>query len=92
MARSLTNMRMTAILTNLNEMCEELSEQAGERKVKYPENINCDNQFNVKPFVDFFIMQGTRLWFSQPEQIHNNAFMAHTRIVATNNENRNKTI
>jgi hypothetical protein len=27
----------------------------------YPENINCDNQFNNKEFVDFFTSKGTRL-------------------------------
>ena len=57
-------------------MCEELSkasgepEQAGSKKMKYPENMNLDNQFNVPAFANFFTEQGTKLWFSQPEQPH----------------------
>ena len=80
-ARPLTNMRMSTILSNLKEMCENLSQsgskpkQAGSKKVKYPENMNLDNQFNVKPFVDFFTEQGTKLYFSQPSQPHKNALI-----------------
>ena len=62
-ARALTNMRMSTILTNLKEMCEELSKAAG-KKIKYPENMNLDNQFKVPAFTNFFTKQGTKLWFS----------------------------
>ena len=41
----------------------------------YPKNINCDNQFNVPEFTDFFTKKGTNLWFSQPEQPHKNAII-----------------
>ena len=52
-ARPVTNMRMSIILSNLKEMCEELSEQAGNKKTHYPENINFDNQFNIPEFTSF---------------------------------------
>jgi hypothetical protein len=41
----------------------------------FPENINCDNQFNVPEFTDFFTEKGTNLWFSQPDQPHKNAII-----------------
>ena len=41
----------------------------------YPKNINCDNQFNVPEFTDFFTKKGTNLWFSQPEQPHKNVII-----------------
>ena len=38
-----------------------------------PENINCDNEFNNKEFIDYFTSKGTRLWFSTPDQPHKNS-------------------
>ena len=74
-ARALTNMKMSTILTNLKEMCEELSKASGSKKVKYPENMNLDNQFNIPAFTNFFTKQGTKLWFSQVDQPHKNAII-----------------
>ena len=74
-ARPLTNMRMSTILTNLKEMCEELSKIAGHKKMKYPENMNLDNQFNIPAFTNFFTKQRTKLWFSQVDQPHKNALI-----------------
>ena len=58
-------MRMDTIMENLKEIFD--SDFGG-----YPQNINCDNQFNKKEFVDFFTSKGTHLWFSEPEQPHKN--------------------
>ena len=65
--RAITNMRMTTIMTSLKEI---FKEPGG-----YPENINCDNQFNVPEFTNFFTKQGTKLWFSQPEQPWKNSLI-----------------
>jgi transposase InsO family protein len=67
--RALTNMRMETIMEKLKDILDnDFSEH-------YPKNINCDNQFNVTEFTDFFTNQGTNLWFSQPEQPHKNAII-----------------
>ena len=71
--RPLTNMIMTTIMYKLKDIFEELGGF-------YPENINCDNQFDVPEFADFFTKKGTNLWFSQPEQ----------PLASSENEIRNK--
>jgi hypothetical protein len=40
---------------------------------EYPENINCENQFDVPEFRNFFTQNGANLYFSQPDQPHKNA-------------------
>jgi hypothetical protein len=66
----------------------------GEKKIQYPENINCDRQFDVPAFTNFFTEKGTKLYFSEPEQPHKNAIIERfwTTLVATvtNNQNRQK--
>jgi hypothetical protein len=62
--RPLTNIRMGTIMEKLKEIFDDSF------SVYYPENINCDNQFNVPEFTDFFTKKGTNLWFSQPDQPH----------------------
>ena len=64
--RAMTNLRMKAIMDDLKDMFENDFED-------YPENINCDNEFNNKEFVDYFTSKGTQLWFSQPDQPHKNS-------------------
>jgi len=64
--RAMTNMRMETIMDDLKDIFD--NEFGG-----YPENINCDNQFNKKKFIDYFNGKETRLWFSQPDQPHKNA-------------------
>jgi transposase InsO family protein len=64
-AKSRTNKRMETIMKSVKEMIEEIGD--------YPENLNCDNQFNVPSFTKFFSEHGTKLWFSQPEQPYKNA-------------------
>ena len=49
---------MSNIISNLKEMCKELAKKAGNNKVKYHDNMNVDNQNNVKPFVDIITKQG----------------------------------
>ena len=41
----------------------------------YPENINCDIQFAVHEFTDFFTKKGTNICLSQSEQPHKNAII-----------------
>jgi transposase InsO family protein len=41
----------------------------------FHKNLNCDNQFNVPAFRNCFSKQGTKLWFSQPEQPLKNAII-----------------
>ena len=67
-ARPLTNMRISTLMENLKDMFEEISNIIGKKKTQYPENINADQQFNKPEFVNFFAKQGTKLWFSQPNQ------------------------
>ena len=43
----MTNMRMDTIMDDLKDMFEN---DFGD----YPENINCDNEFNNKEFIDYF--------------------------------------
>ena len=66
--RPLTNMRMETIMEKLQDIFD--NDLKG-----YPQNINCDQQFNNKEFVDFFTEKGAHLWFSQPEQPHKNAII-----------------
>lgn len=51
--RALTNMKISTILSNLKEMCEELSKKAGSlrtvegyKETHYPENMNTHQQFD----------------------------------------------
>ena len=39
----------------------------------YPKNLNCDNQFDVPEFTDFFTKEGTNLWFYTARHPHKNA-------------------
>lgn len=71
--KALTNMRMDTIMSKLKEIFDEFGELVNDNG--YPRNINCDQQFNKKEFVDFFTSKGTRLWFSQPSQPHKNALI-----------------
>jgi hypothetical protein len=64
--RAMTNMRMETVMEKVQDIFD--NDFHG-----YPENINCDNQFNVPAFVDFFTSKGTHLWFSQPSQPFKNA-------------------
>jgi hypothetical protein len=43
-------MRMEAIMTKLKEIFDEFGD--------YPKNINCDNQFNNKEFIDYMTSKG----------------------------------
>ena len=45
------------------------------QKIAYPDNMNCDNQFNVQEFTNFLTKQGRKLYFFQPEQSHKNALI-----------------
>ena len=65
--RPLTNMRMPTIMENLKEIFAELG--------GFPENVNCDNQFDVPELTDFFTKKGTKIWFSQTEQPHKNTII-----------------
>ena len=56
--RAMTNMRMDTIMDDLKDMFE--NDFGG-----YPENINADNEFNNKEFVDYFTSKGTRIWSYQ---------------------------
>ena len=60
-------MKMATIMSKLRDIFDEFG--------FYPANINCDNQFDVPQFTDFFTKKGTNLWFSQPEQPHKNAII-----------------
>ena len=64
--RAMTNLRMETIMKDLKDIFEN---DFG----SYPENINCDNEFNNKEFIDYFTSKGTRLWFSMPDQPHKNS-------------------
>ena len=64
--RALTNMRMETLMNRLKDIFD--NDFHG-----YPENTNCDNQFNVPEFINFFTKKGTNLWFSEPQQPHKNA-------------------
>ena len=64
--RAMTNRRLDTIMENLKDMFD--NDFHG-----YPENINCDNEFNKKEFVDFFTSKGTILYFSEPNQPHKNS-------------------
>ena len=68
--RPITNMRMETLMEKIKEMFDN-------DFVNYPENINCDNQFDVPEFTNFFTHplrgKGTNLYFSQPDQPHKNA-------------------
>ena len=65
-------------------MLKELSKASGNKTrtrasaiepEKFPQDLNCDNQFNVPSFTKFFSEHGTKLYFSQPEQSHKNAII-----------------
>ena len=58
---------MDTIMTKLKEIFDEFGE--------YPKNINCDQQFDKKEFIDFFTSKGTKLWFSEKNQPHKNSLI-----------------
>jgi hypothetical protein len=66
-------MIMETIMSKLKEIFDDFSSHSGQSG--YTKNINCDNQFNVPEFRDFFTKKGTNLWFSEPEQPHKNAII-----------------
>ncbi len=59
--RAMTNYELETCMDNVKDIFE--NDFGG-----YPENMNTDNQFNRKAFIDFFTSKGTRLWFSLPDQ------------------------
>jgi hypothetical protein len=73
--RALTNMRVSTLLSSFKDIFKEFSEALGSKKILYPHNINFDNQFGAKQIVEYFTKQGTKLWLSEPEQIHKNAII-----------------
>ena len=64
--RAMTNMRMDTIMEKVQDIFDNTFSG-------YPENINCNNKFNNKQFIDFFTSKGTRLYFSQPVQPNKNS-------------------
>ena len=64
--RAMTNLRMDTIMSDLKDMFE--NDFGG-----YPENINCDNEFNNIQFIEYFTSKGTRIWFSTINQPHKNS-------------------
>ena len=79
---ALTNMKISTILSNLKEMCEELSKKArslrtveGYKETHYPENMNTDQQFDKPALTNFMTEKGTHFWFSQRAQPHKNAII-----------------
>ena len=69
-------MRMSTILTSMNEGIKDFNERVWGSKEEvcggrfqaamllYTNNMNCKNQCNVNEFVDFFTSKGTKMWFS----------------------------
>ena len=56
---ALTNMIMETIMEKLKEMFEGQSPSLD--LSGYPENVNCDSQFDVPEFTNFFTQKGTNL-------------------------------
>ena len=71
-AKPMTNKELPTIMKTLKEIFKEFEDLTGK---DHPDNINCDNEFNKKQFVDYFTEQGTKLWFSEPDQPHKNALI-----------------
>ena len=59
--RAMTNLRMDTLMYNLKDMFE--NDFGG-----ILENINCDNEFNNKEFIDYFTSKGTRLLLSTVDE------------------------
>jgi hypothetical protein len=62
---------MGTIMEKLKEMFEYPVKGLGGN----PENINCDQQFNVPEFTYYFTKKGTNIYFSQPDHPHKNAII-----------------
>ena len=62
----LTNRRIINIVTILKQLFEEIGA---------PENINCDNEFNVTEIIKFADENGIKLHFSLPNEINKNAIV-----------------
>jgi ribosomal protein L30E len=64
--KALTNMNMTTIMNKFKEIVD---------KMGIPNNINCDNQFNNKAFLDYCKANDIVPHFSDPEELNKNAII-----------------
>ena len=64
--KALTNMNMTTIMKNVKEILDDMG---------IPQNINCDNQFNKKAFLDYCKENNIIPHFSDPEELNKNAII-----------------
>src|SRR5271157_4276679 len=99
--RALTNMKISTILSNLKEMCEELSKKAGSlrtaegyKETHYPENMNTHQQFDKPALTNFMTEKGTHFWFSQEtnltQECDNRTFLEDSCASSTKNERGNE--
>lgn len=64
--RAMTNRTMTNIVENVKSIFDEMGS---------PKNLNLDNEFNAKEFLEFAKQQDITLWFSQPNETNKNAIV-----------------
>ena len=62
----LTTRKFPVIMDKLNDVC---------KKIGYPKNINCDNEFNTKEFITWAKLHNITVWFSEPDEINKNAIV-----------------
>ena len=62
----LTTRKFPVIMQKLNDVC---------KKIGYPKNINCDNEFNTREFKVWVKEHNITVWFSEPDEINKNAIV-----------------
>lgn len=65
-ARPMTSRELPTIIENIKSIMEEMG---------WPKNMNCDNEFNRKAVINLMNDHGTKMWFSEPDEINKNAIV-----------------
>ena len=82
LARPMTNRKNETILKNMKDIFDEMG---------YPQNINCDNEFNTTVLNKFFEKNDIKLYFSQPDEINKNAIVERVNSTIANMLQRHRT-
>jgi hypothetical protein len=66
MAKAMTNRTGATIMKNIRDIFDQMG---------YPQNMNCDNEFNTKGFRDLAKQHNIHCWFSLPDEPHKNSIV-----------------
>jgi hypothetical protein len=64
--RAMTSRKLPTIIENIKSIMKEMG---------WPKNMNCDNEFNKESLIKIMNDNGTKMWFSEPDELNKNAIV-----------------